>query len=82
MIQVAVGQGSRDDVLISKYDGKLYATGAYCTYLGSPLSKGALFDDKVVSIHGCGYSIKTGAVELAPALDGIQTFEIAQRDNK
>jgi apoptosis-inducing factor 3 len=84
IMELPVGQGLHENVLISKYGGKLYATGAYCTYFGAPLSKGALFDDKVVcSTHGCGFSIASGALEYAPSQDGIPRYEIIpKKDGK
>lgn len=83
MFELPVGQGLKEDVLISKYNGKLYATGAYCTYSGAPLSKGVLVDDKVLcSTSGSGFSVTTGALEYVPSQDGIPIYEITQKDGK
>jgi nitrite reductase/ring-hydroxylating ferredoxin subunit len=83
MVELPVGPGVKENVLISKYNGKLYATGAYSTYFGTPLSKGALFDDKVLcSTNGSGFSIVTGALEYAPSQDGIPVYEIIESKEK
>ena len=35
--EVKVGEGEKDKVLISRYKGKLYAVGAFCSHFGAPL---------------------------------------------
>jgi nitrite reductase/ring-hydroxylating ferredoxin subunit len=37
MRELKVGDGEQDKVLISRYQGKLYAVGAYCSHFGAPL---------------------------------------------
>jgi nitrite reductase/ring-hydroxylating ferredoxin subunit len=77
------GAQDSDKVLISKYQGKLYATGNACSHFGVPLEGGMLFDDKVLCpAHGAAFSITSGAPENAPALDGLPTFVIEERDSK
>lgn len=69
--------------MISKYDGKLYATGAYSTYSGAPLAKGMLFDDKVLDPwHASGYNVTTGAVEYAPAFDRLPKYYVYEKEDK
>ena len=48
MMELKVGDGKQDKVLITRHKGQVYAVGAYCTHFGFPLSKGVLFDDKVL----------------------------------
>jgi 3-phenylpropionate/trans-cinnamate dioxygenase ferredoxin subunit len=69
--------------LVSRYNGKLYATGNFCSHFGVPLDGGMLFDDKVLCpAHAAGFSVVTGEPELAPALNGIPTFPIIEKDGK
>jgi nitrite reductase/ring-hydroxylating ferredoxin subunit len=42
-----------------------------------------LFDDKVLCpAHAAGFSVVTGAPELAPALNGLPTFPIIEKDGQ
>ena len=69
--------------MITRHKGNLYAVGAYCTHFGFPLSKGVLFDDKVLCpLHTAGFSVVTGAVEKGPARDGLPKYEIIEKDGK
>jgi len=83
MQSLKVGQKDGDKVLISKYKGKLYATGNFCSHFGVPLEGGMLFDDKVMCpAHSAGFSIITGAPETAPGLDGLPSFPIIEREGR
>ena len=78
-----VGEGENDKVLISRYAGKLYATGNFCSHFGVPLEYGQMFDDKVLCpAHAAGFSVVTGYPEQAPGRDGIPTFPIVTREGK
>lgn len=64
MRTVKVGDADGDKVLIARYQGKLYATGNFCSHFGVPLEGGMLFDDKVLCpAHAAGFSIITGEPE-------------------
>ena len=83
MKEIKVGPGDKDKVLIVKYQGKIRAVGNYCTHFGAPLSTGQLFDDKVVCPwHQAAFSVVTGALEGAPSIDGIPTFDVIEKDGK
>lgn len=83
MKDLKVGPGDEDKVLITRYQGKLYAVGNYCSHFGAPMSTGQLFDDKVVCPwHAASFSVVTGALEGAPGVDGLPTFAIVERDGK
>ena len=59
-----VGEEKDQKVLISRYQGKLYATGNFCSHFGVPLDGGGLFDDKVLCpAHLAGFSVVSGEVE-------------------
>jgi nitrite reductase/ring-hydroxylating ferredoxin subunit len=83
MKTVKVGEKDDEKVLISRYLGKLYATGNACSHFGVPLEGGMLFDDKVLCpAHGAGFSVVDGTPELAPGLNGLPTFPIVEKDGK
>ena len=76
-----VGEADDQKVLIARYEGKLYATGNFCSHFGVPLGGGMLFDDKVLCpAHAAGFSIITGQPENAPGLDGIPSFPVIEKD--
>ncbi len=83
MRAIKVGDKEGDKVLISRYGGKLYATGNFCSHFGVPLEGGMLFDDKVMCpAHAAAFSVLDGAPENAPGLDGLPTFKIVENDGK
>ena len=83
MKALKVGDSNDQKVLISKYQGKLYATGNFCSHFGVPLEGGYLIDDQVLCpAHLAGFSIVTGEIERAPGLDGLPTFPIIEEDGK
>lgn len=83
MMELKVGAGKRDNVLITRYQGKLHAIGAYCSHFGAPLVNGVLFDDKVLCPwHAAGFSVTSGAIEYAPGLDGVPKYGITEKDGK
>lgn len=44
---------------------------------------GVLFDDKVLCPwHAAGFSVTTGALELAPGRDGVPKYNITEKDGK
>ena len=81
MKQVQVGPTKDDVILISKVDGKYYATGAKCSHFGAPLEKGMLFDNKVVCpLHAAAFSVKDGQPDQGPVFKGIPTYEIREEN--
>ena len=77
MRELQVGEGEQDKVLVSRFNGQLYAIGAYCSHFGTPLKGGVLFDDKVLCpAHAAGFSVLTGAAENAPGLDSLPKYEV------
>ncbi|UZJ54689.1 hypothetical protein CBS101457_004009 [Exobasidium rhododendri] len=76
--------GEGDDevkVLLSNVGGKLHATSAKCTHYGAPLSNGIFVSDGDKSYvkcpwHGACFSVGTGDVIEAPALDSLLTFKV------
>lgn len=68
-----------DDVsiLLTKIDGKFYATGAVCTHYGAPLDEGVLSGDRIVCPwhHAC-FHAKTGDLQEPPAQDALPSYEV------
>jgi apoptosis-inducing factor 3 len=70
-------------VLISKFEDKIYATGSVCSHYKVSLEGGMLFGDKLMCpAHCAAFSVVTGEPEYAPALDGIPTYPVVQKDEK
>ena len=83
MMEVKVGEGKQDKVLVTRFGGKLYAIGAFCSHFGAPLINGVLFDDKVLCPwHAAGFSVTSGALEYAPGRDGVPKYEVHEKDGK
>ncbi|OWZ30777.1 flavoprotein [Cryptococcus neoformans var. grubii Br795] len=70
---VDFGEGK---VLLSKINGNVYATSAFCTHYGAPLEKGVLSHDGrlVCPWHGACFNVCSGDVEDAPGLDSLWSF--------
>lgn len=83
MMELKVGSGKDDKVLITRYQGKLHAIGAFCSHFGAPLVNGVLFDDKVLCPwHAAGFSVTSGEIELAPGLDGVPKYSVVEQAGK
>ncbi|SMR50700.1 unnamed protein product [Zymoseptoria tritici ST99CH_1E4] len=69
-------------VLLAKVQDEIHALSAKCTHYGAPLSKGVLTGDGRLTCpwHGACFSVKTGDIEDAPAIDPLAKFEIVQKD--
>ncbi len=75
MIEVKVGPEDGDKVLLARVDGKLHCVSNKCTHFGAPLAKGLMVEDKVLCPwHAASFSLKTGAHEYGPVMDGLEVF--------
>jgi len=82
-MELTTGPEKSDRVLVTRYQGKLHAIGAFCSHFGAPLIHGALFDDKVLCPwHAAGFSVTSGALESAPGIDGVPAYSVIERDGK
>lgn len=79
-----VGDKFKEKILLSRFNGKIYATGAYCTHLGAPFApNGELFDDKVLCpYHAASYSVITGISENGPGRDGLETYRVVEEGDE
>jgi len=63
-------------VLVSEFEGKMYAYGSKCPHYGAPLVRGALMDGMVrCPWHGACFDIRTGqdSIFLNNSLDFPKT---------
>ena len=69
-------------VLLCKVKDEVHALSPKCTHYGAPLAKGVLGADGRLTCpwHGACFSVSTGDVEDAPALDPLAKFEVVQKD--
>ncbi|TKA33355.1 hypothetical protein B0A50_00908 [Salinomyces thailandicus] len=69
-------------VVLVKIDNEVHALNANCTHYGAPLVKGVVTGDGRLTCpwHGACFSIKTGDVEDAPALDPLHKFDVISKD--
>jgi len=83
MKEFEVGPTKDHVILISKINGKFYASGGKCTHFGFNLAKGTLWDDKVICpLHHAAYSVVNGLPDEGPAYDSIPTYEIREENGK
>ncbi|KAF1985590.1 hypothetical protein K402DRAFT_334245 [Aulographum hederae CBS 113979] len=80
--QVEVEGIEKGKVLLAKVNGQVHAMGANCTHYGAPLKNGVLTGDGRLTCpwHGACFSVATGDVEDAPALDPLAKFEVVEKD--
>jgi apoptosis-inducing factor 3 len=76
-----LGHAFGEPVLLARRGEELFAIGAICTHYGAPLTSGLLVDDTVrCPWHHACFSLRTGAVLRAPALDPVSCWRVEQRD--
>jgi NADPH-dependent 2,4-dienoyl-CoA reductase/sulfur reductase-like enzyme/nitrite reductase/ring-hydroxylating ferredoxin subunit len=75
--KTVAGRVGDDPVLLSRFDGELFAVSGGCTHYGAPLGEG-LLDGETVRCpwhHAC-FSLRTGAALRAPALDALDRWKV------
>lgn len=83
MKELVVGEGKQDKVLVTRYEGRLTAIGAFCCHFGVPLKWGTMFDDRVVcALHGASFQVDTGDQLTFPGDDGIPRYDIVTEGSK
>ena len=66
------GRVGEDPVLLSSFEGELFAVGGSCTHYGGHLGEGLLRGTTVrCPLHHACFDLKTGAVLRTPALDPV-----------
>jgi len=69
-------------VLLLKVKDQVHATSANCTHFGAPLKNGILTPEGRLTCpwHGACFSVSTGDVEDAPALDSLLKYEVIEKE--
>ena len=71
------GRVGDDPVLLSNFDGQLYAVGGACTHYGAALADGVIRQAKVhCPLHHSCFDLRTGAALWAPALDPLDCWQV------
>ena len=75
------GKVGKNDVLLVRSGGRIYAVGAKCTHYHGELGEGLVVGDTIrCPLHHAGFSLTTGEALCAPALDPIKCWKVEQQD--
>ncbi len=73
---------AKTKVLLTKVEGKFFATGANCTHYGAKLINGVLKGDRLVCPwHNACFQAKNGEMLEPPALDDLPAYEVEVKGN-
>jgi len=74
-----LGRVGEDDVVVARVGDRFYAVGAYCTHYHGPLAEGLVVGDTIrCPLHHACFSLVSGDVLRAPALDPIACWRVDQ----
>lgn len=77
------GRVGDDAVLLSRFDGQLFAIGGSCTHYGGNLEEGLATGTSVrCPLHHACFDLRTGAVLRAPALDPVDRWQVEVEDGR
>ena len=78
-----LGHAQGEPVLLARRGKEFFAIGAVCTHYGGPLEQGVMAGDAVrCPWHHAEFSLRTGAPLRAPALDGVGSWRLEQKDGR
>ncbi|MGB9429014.1 MAG: FAD-dependent oxidoreductase [Gammaproteobacteria bacterium] len=77
------GHIGKDQALLVRRGGEIFATGAVCTHYHGPLAKGLVVGETIrCPWHHACFSLRNGEVLGSPALNPIPCWRVTQRDGK
>jgi apoptosis-inducing factor 3 len=80
---VLLGHAHGEAVLMVRRGAEVFAVAATCSHYGGPLAEGLVIGEEVrCPWHHACFSLRTGEVQRAPALNAIACFDVATRDGK
>lgn len=75
--RVKVVEVGDEDVALCNVGGEIFAVANVCTHDDGPLGEGHLSGDSIeCPRHGARFCVRTGEVEVLPAIIPIPTFEV------
>jgi 3-phenylpropionate/trans-cinnamate dioxygenase ferredoxin subunit len=75
--QVETVEIGDEDIALCNVEGEIYAIANVCTHDEGPLGDGYLLGDEIeCPRHGARFNVKTGEVEVLPAIVPVPTFEV------
>ncbi|CAD8050095.1 unnamed protein product [Paramecium sonneborni] len=84
LMPFVIQNGDEDyQIILTRYEGKIYALGSLCPYdLETDLSEGICFGDKLYCPkHGCQFDITNGMVEGPPSIDNLPKFGVKENED-
>ncbi len=77
------GRVADEAVLLSRFGGEFFAVSGTCTHYGGALGEGICRGESVrCPLHHACFSLRTGAVFRAPALDPLDRWEVEQEGDR
>jgi NADPH-dependent 2,4-dienoyl-CoA reductase/sulfur reductase-like enzyme/nitrite reductase/ring-hydroxylating ferredoxin subunit len=77
------GRVGEEPVLLSRFDGQLFAVGGSCTHYGAALADGRIAGAEVrCPLHHACFDLRTGARLRAPALDPLTRWRVETEDDR
>lgn len=85
-----IGEGERLEIqidgspyLLLRVQGQLYALAAICSHEEELLTDGDLEGHEIICpLHGARFDIRSGEATALPAVDGIQSLTVREKDGQ